>query len=118
MVRIPDVDRFEFRLPDGSTNPYLLQAAILAAGLDGLAQHRDPGRRRDNNMYTEPPAPGEVRPLPMNLLDALRALSANESLGKAFGASFIDAYTKLKEREWHEHHAQISEWERQATLDC
>jgi glutamine synthetase type III len=118
MIRIPDVDRFELRLPDGSTNPYLLQAAIIAAGLDGLAQHRDPGRRRDNNMYTDPAGSAEVRPLPMNLLDALRALRANEVLGKAFGASFVDAYTKLKEREWHEHHAQISDWERQATLDC
>jgi glutamine synthetase len=41
-----------------------------------------------------------------------------EDLRKALGAPFIDAYTKMKEREWHEHHAEISPWERQATLDC
>jgi glutamine synthetase type III len=118
MIRIPDVDRFELRLADGSTNPYLLQAAVIAAGLDGLAHHRDPGRRYDNNMYTEPLPPGEVRSLPANLLDALRALRGSEVLGSALGPAFVDAYTKLKEREWHEHHAQISPWERQATLDC
>jgi glutamine synthetase len=118
MIRIPDTDRFELRLPDGSTNPYLLQAAVIAAGLDGIAQRRDPGRRRDNNMYADPGPADESRRLPANLLDALRALRENEVLGKALGAPFIDAYTKLKEHEWHEHHAQISPWERQTTLDC
>jgi glutamate---methylamine ligase len=118
MIRIPDVDRFELRLPDGATNPYLLQAAVIAAGLDGLSQRRDPGPRLDNNMYTDPLPASEVRRLPLNLLDALRALQSNEILGKALGAPFIEAYTKLKEREWHEHNAQISPWERQATLDC
>ncbi len=118
MIRIPDVDRFELRLADGATNPYLLQAAVIAAGLDGVTHHKDPGPRLDNNMYTDPLPEKEVRRLPLNLLDALRALRASEPLGKALGAQFIDAYTKLKEREWHEHHAQISPWERLATLDC
>jgi len=118
MIRIPDVDRFELRLADGATNPYLLQAAVIAAGLDGILQHRNPGPRLDNNMYTDPLPAGEVRRLPMNLLDALRALSANDVLVNALGRSFIDAYVKLKDHEWHEHHAQISAWERQATLDC
>jgi len=54
----------------------------------------------------------------LNLLDALRALQKNEVFCSALGAPFIEAYTKLKEREWHEHNAQISPWERQATLDC
>ena len=118
MIRIPDVDRFELRLADGATNPYLLQAAVLACGLDGITQHRDPGRRRDNNMYTEHRSPrGEVgreaadeparraaRPLRAERGKRSRALSAY---------LFIDAYLKLKEHEWHEHHAQISPWERQ-----
>jgi glutamate---methylamine ligase len=118
MIRVPDVDRFELRLPDGATNPYLLQAAVIAAGLDGILQHRSPGPRLDNNMYTDPLPASEVRRLPMNLLDALRALRANEVLTKALGPAFIEAYIKLKDREWHEHNAQISAWERQATLDC
>jgi glutamine synthetase len=118
MIRIPDTDRFELRLPDGATNPYLLQAAVIAAGLDGIANQRDPGRRRDNNMYTDPPPPGEVRRLPTNLLDALRALRASEDLVAALGTPFIDAFLKLKEREWHEHNAQVGPWEREVTLDC
>jgi glutamine synthetase type III len=118
MIRIPDTDRFELRLPDGSANPYLLQAAVIAAGLDGLARHRDPGLRLDNNMYTDPPPPGEVRRLPTNLLDALRALRSDETLVQALGTPFVNAYVTLKEHEWYEHQAQISSFERQATLDC
>jgi glutamine synthetase len=118
MIRIPDTDRFELRLPDGASNPYLLQAGLVAAGLDGLAKHRDPGPRRDNDMYADPLPASDARRLPSNLLDALRALKRSEEFAQALGTPFVDAYTKIKEREWHEHHAQISPWERQATLDC
>jgi glutamine synthetase len=53
MVRVPAPGRFEVRLPDGAANPYLLQAAILAAGCDGVATQADPGRRYDIDMYAE-----------------------------------------------------------------
>ncbi len=45
MVRIPDSGRFELRLMDGAANPYLLQAGVLAAGLEGVAGKMDPGKR-------------------------------------------------------------------------
>jgi glutamine synthetase len=118
MIRIPDVDRFELRLADGATNPYLLQAAVIAAGLDGIVNQRSPGRRHDNNMYTHPLPAADARRLPANLLDALRALRVNKELAGALGAPFVDAFTNLKEAEWGEHQAHISAWERQATLDC
>jgi glutamine synthetase type III len=118
MIRIPDHDRFELRLADGATNPYLLQAAVIAAGLDGMAQQSEPGPRLDNNMYSDPLPAGDVRKLPGNLLDALRALRENEVLTAALGTAFVSAYCKLKEHEWHEQQAQISPWERAATLDC
>jgi glutamate---methylamine ligase len=118
MIRIPDTDRFELRLPDGATNPYLMPAAVIAAGLDGIANKRDPGPRRDNNMYTHPLPLDEARRLPGNLLDAVRALRASDVLTTALGAPFVDAYTKLKEAEWGEHQAELSQWERRVTLDC
>jgi glutamine synthetase type III len=118
MIRIPDVDRFELRLGDGSANPYLLQAGVLAAGLDGVTQQRSPGQRLDNNMYSEPLPAGDVRRLPTNLLDAVRALRQSSVFGAALGEPFVAAYTKLKQDEWHEHHAHISAWERQSMLDC
>ena len=116
MIRIPDAGRFELRLPDGSTNPYLLQAMVIAAGLDGLT-HRDPGKRCDNNMYTEPLAAGDCRKLQRTARRVART-ARERGDGDGVGRPFVDAYTKMKEHEWHEHHAQISPWERAATIDC
>jgi glutamine synthetase len=53
MIRIPDAGRFELRLADGAANPYLLQAALLVSGLDGMRNRRDPGKRLDIDMYTQ-----------------------------------------------------------------
>jgi glutamate---methylamine ligase len=117
MVRIPEPGRFELRLPDGAANPYLLPAGILAAGLDGVANRREPGERLDSNMY-EPGAAAEgLRRLPANLLDALRALGASAMLRAALGAAFVDAYTKLRLAEWQDYAAYLTDWERERSLD-
>ena len=84
MVRIPDAPRFEFRLADAATNPYLLPAALTVAGADGMVKKLDPGARSDVNMYdTASPAAAVARAgagkLPLNLLDALRELESTDS---------------------------------------
>jgi len=117
MVRIPGPGRFELRLPDGAANPYLLQAAIIAAGLDGLATKADPGKRRDNNMYTEPEKAKGAPVLPLNLLDALRAFDRDKALKSALGEDFSAAFLKLKTAEWNAFKAHLSEWEKVTTLD-
>jgi len=118
MVRIPDPGRFEIRLMDGATNPYLLQAAIIAAGLDGVANKRNPGKRVDLNMYTEQHKLRKVRKLPANLLDAIRLLDSSTVARTAFGDEFIDSYVKLKNAEWQRFTRAITPWERDHTLDC
>ncbi len=118
MVRIPDSGRFEIRLMDGATNPYLLQAAIVVAGLDGVANKRDPGERIDLNMYTDQHKLKNIRKLPTNLLDAIRLLDASEVARSGFGDEFIDSYVKLKHEEWQRFTREISAWERNHTLDC
>jgi glutamine synthetase len=118
MIRIPEPGRFELRLADGATNPYLLQAGILAAGLDGIKNKTPAGQRLDINMYTEGHTIKDAKRLPLNLLDALRAFETSETLAAALGDSFVKSYAKLKHNEWNEYAAHLSEWERQATLDC
>jgi glutamine synthetase len=118
MVRIPEPGRFEVRLADGSTNPYLLQAGILAAGLDGMKGKKNPGKRLDVNMYTDGHLVKDAKKLPLNLLDALRAFESSAVLKTALGESFVASYAKLKHAEWNEYAAHLSEWERRATLDC
>jgi len=118
MVRIPDSDRFELRLADGAANPYLLQAGILAAGLDGIANRRSPGDRLDVNMYTEGHTIADLRRLPGNLLDAIRLFEKSSVLRDGLGVALVDSYAKLKHREWKSYASHISQWERDRTLDA
>ena len=117
MIRIPEGGRFELRVADGSSNPYLLQAGILAAGMDGIENGRDPGKRLDINMYTDGHLVKDAKRLPLNLLDALRALEASEVLKSRLGA-FVPAYLKLKHDDWNAYCRSLTQWERDNTLDC
>ena len=117
-IRIPDAGRFELRLPDGAANPYLLPAAIIAAGLDGITQKRDPGPRYDNNTYTDPLPTEVVKLLPANLAEALENLAKDTVLPRAMGEAFTASYLKFKRQEWQDYSNQITPWERDYTLDC
>ena len=118
MVRIPDAGRFELRLMDGASNPYLLQAGVVVAGLDGIENQLDPGQRTDLNLYAEGHKLRGARKLPLNLLDALRLFEKDKVLRAGFGESFVKSYVKLKTNEWNEYAGTISDWERSNTLDC
>ena len=118
MIRVPGGGRFEMRLADGAANPYLLQAALLAAGLDGVRNTRHPGESLDINMYTEGHLATNTRALPLNLLDAVRALEGDETLAAALGAGFVRSYAKLKRADWNDYSRHLTQWERETTLDC
>ena len=119
MIRIPGGGRFELRLADGAANPYLLPAALLAAGLDGMARAIDPGKPLDIDMYAEGhKAPAGTKKLPLNLLDALRLTEQSALLRRELGGEFVDSYVKLKKREWDDFSRQLTPWERATTLDC
>lgn len=118
MVRVPDDGRFELRLMDGAANPYMLQAGVLAAGLDGVANKRDPGQRHDINMYTDGHRVKGLKKLPLNLLDAIRLFEKSKVLRAELGDEIIDSYAKLKRQEWDSFKNHLTQWERDHTLDC
>ena len=118
MVRVPGPGRFELRLMDGASNPYLLQAGSLMLGLDGILNKRDPGKRLDINMYTEGHKAGKVKKLPLNLLDSIRIFDSSKVIREGFGNQFVDSYVKLKNKEWDSYSRNLSQWERDVTLDC
>jgi glutamine synthetase len=117
MIRIPDSDRIEVRLADGAANPYLLQAVLIGAGLWGVENQTDPGKRIDLDMYAEGHKVRNAPKLPFNLLDALRAFQKNKTLRVILGAEFADSFVKLKLDEWNQYMQHFSEWERQNALD-
>jgi glutamine synthetase len=118
MMRIPDAGRFEMRLADGAANPYLFPAVLLAAGMDGIENKLDPGKRVDLDMFSEGHKVRGAKKLPLNLLDALRDLGRDKGLCAALGQQTVDAFIKLKMIEWNAYTAHLSQWERDNTLDC
>ena len=118
MIRVPEAGRFELRLMDGAVNPYLGQAAILGAGLDGIENDRNPGQRLDIDMYAEGHKVRGAKKLPLNLLDAIRLTDKSSRMRACLGNELIDSYVKLKTREWDSYCRELSNWEKQNTLDC
>ncbi len=126
MIRIPDPGRFELRLMDGSVNPYLLQASVLAAGLYGLKNKINPGKPLDCNMYTDHEKYPNLPKLPNELNQSLDQLKNNKEMNNAFGKNVIESYIKLRGAEIKEFESKenfnktkpVSKWEKDNTLDC
>lgn len=113
MIRIP-YGRLELRVPDSSANPYLLTAAVIAAGLDGIERKLDPGQPVNKNLYEMTAAEkkaAEIDTLPSNLLEALMHLEKNSVLKSALGENLVNEFIALKRSEWSQYHAHISDWE-------
>jgi len=126
MIRIPDPGRFELRLMDGSANPYLLQASVLAAGINGIKNKIDPGKPLHCNMYEDFAKYPDLPKLPDELDQSLKKLKQNKEMNEAFSTDVIDSYIKLRSTEIKEFNnvekfdksKPITKWERQNTLDC
>ena len=126
MIRVPDPGRFELRLMDGSVNPYLLQAGVMAAGLDGINNKTDPGEPLTCNMYTDYKNYPNLEKLPNDIEESLDELDENKTLREAFGDDVINSYLKLKRKEIEDFdqnesfdkRASVTDWEKNNTLDC
>jgi glutamine synthetase len=118
MVRIPK-GRLELRVPDGSCNPYLATAAVIAAGLDGVERELDPGDPRNVNLYDWTPAQlrdAGIGTLPQNLNEALDALETDSVIHDAL-APISGEFLKLKRMEWIEYMRHVSDWEIKTYLE-
>ena len=93
----------EVRFPDPAANPYLAFAAMLMAGLDGIANKIHPGAAMDKDLYDLPPK--ELKKIPTvcgSLDEALASLDKDRAFLKAGGVftdDFIDSYIELKKGE-------------------
>ncbi|MEM8499205.1 MAG: type III glutamate--ammonia ligase [Pseudomonadota bacterium] len=113
MVRVP-YGRLEFRLADAGCNPYLIHAAVIAAGLDGVDRELDPGTPKNINHYTQTAAELAdmgVGTLPQSLKEALDALAQDTLFSEQLGSGIINEFANLKTMEWIEYQRQVSEWE-------
>ncbi len=107
-IRIPHTPnpkgrRIEVRFPDAAGNPYLMFAAMLMAGLDGIKNKIHPGDPMEKDLYDLPPE--ELQDVPTvcaSLEEALGYLERDHEFliqGDVFNKDLIDAYIQLKMEE-------------------
>ena len=98
----------EHRAPTGLANPYLVGAAMLAAGLAGI----------EDGLELEPAAArpaeqdGSKQPLPTTVEESLSALEADERMSAALGADFVTAYGVMRRYELQRFDDHVTDWER------
>ena len=115
MIRVPDTDRIELRLGDGAANPYLMFAALLACGLDGVDRQLDPGAPNTDNLFAlsaEEVAAKGIASLPPTLLHAADRLQEDEVLGEGLGQTpggpYRDYFAQVKRDEFMAHHQDVT----------
>jgi glutamine synthetase len=118
-VRVP-FGRLEIRLPDSGCNPYLVSAALIAAGLDGIDRKLDPGPAQNINLYELTPEQIKekgIKLLPQSLNEAIDALEADPVICGGLGQGLAREFIRLKRMEWTEYSRHVSEWESKRYLE-
>jgi glutamine synthetase len=106
--------RFEWRLPDASTNPYLATAALIAAGLDGIDRGLDPGPAVSDDLFELTPSQLRERGiarLPQTLEQACDALEADTVVCAALGSTLSAQFLQLKRAEALAYARHVGDWE-------
>jgi glutamine synthetase len=100
--------RVECRIPGADANPYLVYAALLAAGLDGIERGLDPGPACPGNVYDVQGLPR----VPETLRDAIDALDGSTFARGAFGDDVVDHLLHFARTEQAAFDGVVTDWER------
>jgi glutamine synthetase len=100
--------RIENRIPGSDANPYLVYAATLAAGLDGIANHIEPPEIFTGDVYTAEGLPS----VPGTLREATDVFAASTWVRETFGADVHDHYIHFFQTEQRAFDAAVTDWER------
>lgn len=119
LVRIPDAEeintRLEMRSADPTANPYLLLAACLSAGLNGIKEAKKPMAPITSNVFEmseEERAERGIKSLPSTLHNAVKAFKADPLIQKALGEHLTQSFIDSKNLEWSKYNQSVSDWER------
>ena len=98
--------KVELRFPDGSCNPYLMLAACIEAGLDGIKNKLNPGEE-----YKRGDSLDKFEKIPTNLQLAIYHLGQDSVVSEALGKEFTKIFTEIKNNEWNDYMMEVSDWE-------
>jgi glutamine synthetase len=104
----------ELRSPDGTMNPYLAFAVLIASGLDGIKNHMEapePIRQSLAKMDRVELAELNLQQLPMSLGEAVEALNQDTFVKEILGKRIAKTYIKSKRKEWNVYNTQVTQWE-------
>ena len=93
---------------------------MIAAGLDGIANGRDPGAPVNKTSFTMSQREKRrlrVKELPSNLSEALDKLEKNKVITDALGDHISRSFLEAKRREWAEYISHVHPWEQERYLD-
>ena len=99
--------RVECRIPGSDMNPYLAQAALLAAGMKGIEEKLDLAPAASGDMYDDDSVPE----IPNTLRAATEHLTGSAMLREAMGDAVIDHYTRAATWEQEEFDRVVTDWE-------
>jgi glutamine synthetase len=99
--------RIEYRVPDPTTNPYLLLAAFIEAGMDGIERGLKPPSPVNENAYYKK----DIEDIPRNLREALNELKKDTRLIERVGKQIIEEFIKVKMAEVEEYESYVTDWE-------
>ena len=118
LIRVPSArgagTRIELRNPDPSANPYLVMAACLFAGLDGIEKKMEPSKAVDTNIYDmteEERKKAGIESLASNLSVAIKEFRHSEFMKEAMGAHVHSKFVEAKTSEWEEYRNKVTPWE-------
>ena len=107
----------EIRNADPAANPYLLFAAILHAGLEGI-KHKITVEPIEKNFYELEGKTGNIPKLPTNLLTALEELEKDTVITNALGKKAVDLFIAKKKREWEQYIVETTDLEYKLYFNC
>ena len=118
LIRVPSArgegTRIEFRSPDPSSNPYLVLACLLLAGLEGIKDNLEPPKCIDRNIFNlsrEERKRENIENLPESLHEAIAYMQKSDLVKEALGKNTFEYYIKAKEVEWDNYRTQVHQWE-------
>jgi glutamine synthetase len=117
LVRVASGGRFEYRAVDSACNPYLTQAALLKAGLDGVKRKLDPGPPQQRNVYDVLAEGVDIPRVPEHFGEALAALEEDDVVKSALPGRLYDVFMHYKRDEWERFLSAVTDWERDRYLD-
>ena len=103
--------RIEFRLGSADANPYLVTAANLAAGLEGIELGLLPGEPLRGNAYDQEENLPSSHQLSSNLRDAVSIFRCSDFARKYFGDKFVDHFSASREWEVREYERHVNDWQ-------